>query len=116
MRSAKDNKKCTSENSLDFVQAEHVRTKKNRNKRKQSRYKRRKTSKVSPLSLDSDLAAELIVDDSRTEVGFTRNQRQTEVGSTIDVNDGDTEDGDAEDGDPDGDDGYTADDYGEKKI
>ena len=62
------------------------------------------------------LATESTIDDSRTKVGFTRNQRQTEVASTIDVNDGDTEDGDAEDGDPDGDDGYIADDYGEKKI
>ena len=46
--------------------------KKNRNKRKHSSYKRRKKGKVLPVSLESDLAAELTVDDSRTEVGFTR--------------------------------------------
>ena len=76
---------------------------------KHAPYDRRKKDKTIPISFVNALAAESTVDYSRTEVGFTRNQRQTEVGSTIDVNDGDTEDGDAEDGDPDGDDGYTAD-------
>ena len=55
------------------------------------------------------LAAESTVDDSRAEVGFTSIQGQTEVGSTIDVDDGGAEDGDADDGDADGGDGYTAD-------
>ena len=58
-----------------------------------------KKGKTTPISLETILAAESTIDDSRTEVGFTSNQTQTEVGSTVDDGDVGTDDGDIDGGD-----------------